>query len=250
MTSRIAQAGTYGIHCAGVHNVRQLFTGPLQFERQKLFKVIVQRQKFDHLTALNDFTDFHIAFRQFCRQFRLANQHDGQQFFETGLQLKKAFEVFQCRNGQTVGLLNHQNVAEPRLAAVFQDAMQLAKAGVLTASDAFQWCDGTDNGFGNRCCLQGFPFHIVVFHSDDVWLDNNHRRILAVDTFSQVTAQRGFTRTGLTDDGHKPTMTGCLVQRLTHVANVRSGEHIIRTLHGFVGERVTEKTKRFFGCWK
>ncbi|SRA03906.1 Uncharacterised protein [Escherichia coli] len=128
--------------------------------------------------------------------------------------------------------------------------MQLAKAGVLTASDAFQWCDGTDNGFGNSCCLQGFPFHIVVFHSDDVWLDNNYRRILAVNTFSQVAAQRGFTRTGLTDDGHKPTMTGCLVQRLTHVANVRGGEHIIRTLHGFIGERVTEKTKRFFGCWK
>ncbi|MGK3503204.1 AAA family ATPase, partial [Escherichia coli] len=42
--------------------------------------------------------------------------------------------------------------------------------------------------FGNRCCLQGFPFHIVVFHSDDVWLDNNYRRILAVDTFSQVAA--------------------------------------------------------------
>ncbi|MCC7978094.1 hypothetical protein INR00_26300, partial [Escherichia coli] len=27
VTSRIAQAGTYGIHCTGVHNVRQLFTG-------------------------------------------------------------------------------------------------------------------------------------------------------------------------------------------------------------------------------
>ncbi len=80
--------------------VCQLFTGPLQFERQKLFKVIVQRQKLlHHLTALNDFTDFDIAFRQFCRQFRLANQYDGQQFFETGLQLK-AFEVFQCRNGR------------------------------------------------------------------------------------------------------------------------------------------------------
>lgn len=100
MTSRIAQAGTYGIHCTGVHNVRQLFTGPLQFERQKFFKVIVQRQKFDHLTTLNDFTDFHIAFRQFCRQFRLANQHDGQQFLKPDSSSKKRLRCFSVGMGR------------------------------------------------------------------------------------------------------------------------------------------------------
>ena len=33
-------------------------------------------------------------------------------------------------------------------------------------------------------------------------------------------------------------------------ADIRRGEHIVRALHGFISERVTEKAERFFGCWK
>ncbi|VAM35450.1 Uncharacterised protein [Enterobacter hormaechei] len=149
-----------------------------------------------------------------------------------------------------MGLLNHQNVAEACLAAVLQDAVQLAETGVLAAFDTLQWRDGADDGLGDSCCLQGFTLHVVVFHGDDVWLDNNHWRVLAVDAFNQVAAQRGFTRTGLADNRQKATVAGGLEQCLTHVADIRRGEHIVRALHGFIGKRVTEKAKRFFGCWK
>ena len=149
-----------------------------------------------------------------------------------------------------MGLLNHQNVAETRLTAVLQDAVQLAETGVLAAFDTLQRRDGADDGLGDSCRLQGFALHVVVFHGDDVWLDNNHRRVLTVNAFNQVAAQRGFTRTGLADNRQKATVAGGLEQRFTHVADIRRGEHIVRALHGFIGKRVTEKAKRFFGCWK
>ena len=141
-------------------------------------------------------------------------------------------------------------MAETRLAAVLQNAVQLAETGVLAAFDAFQWRYGADDGFGDSCRLEGFALHIIVFHGDDVWLYDNHRRVLTVNAFNQVAAQRGFTRAGLADNRQKATVAGSLEQRLTHVADIRRGEHIVRALHGFIGERVTEKAKRFFSCWK
>ena len=201
--------------------------------------MVVQGWQLHHLAALHHLAHLGVVLAQLLLQLRLPNQDDGQQLLEAILQLIKALQVLEGRNGQRVCFFNDQHMPLAHLGAGLQDVVHLRGAVLQRHAQGCAGRNRTNHRPGNVRRHQRLAPAVAVFHADHIGLNHRHALARGVDPVDQVLAQRGLAAARLGHHRQHAPVQSRVAQGGSHVANVVRDENV-RILVQLIHKRIAQ----------